>query len=440
MRLAATKAAKPSPCSIARIFALWRKDMNVTNTDFSGFGLADPILRALKEAGYQTPTPIQTQAIPLQMAGRDMLGIAQTGTGKTASFGLPLLHHLAAENRRPKPRAARALILAPTRELAVQIEESLRTYGRKLRMRIVLVLGGVPRGKQIRALEGGADIVIATPGRLTDLIGERKVRFDEATHLVLDEADRMLDMGFVRDVKKIAAGMPKSRQTVLFSATMPKEIEALAADLLNDPAKVEVAPQGTTVGAIEQRIVFTPAQRKRDELAALLGDPACERVIVFARTKHGADRVVQNLGKDGFRADAIHGNKAQNARQRALNDFKTGRVKVLVATDIAARGIDVTGITHVINYDLPDEAENYTHRIGRTGRNGADGVAVTLCDPVAEKDKLRAVEKLIRLRLTPNGTEPLPEREARPAPKSGKPAGGRRRRRRSGGGGMKRAA
>jgi ATP-dependent RNA helicase RhlE len=269
------------------------------------------------------------------------------------------------------------------------------------------------------------------------------VRFDEATHLVLDEADRMLDMGFVRDVKKIAAGMPRTRQTVLFSATMPKEIEALAADLLNDPAKVEVAPQGTTVGAIEQRIVFTPTQRKRVELATLLGDPACERVIVFARTKHGADRVVQNLGKDGFRADAIHGNKAQNARQRALNDFKTGRVKVLVATDIAARGIDVTGITHVINYDLPDEAENYTHRIGRTGRNGADGVAITLCDLASEKDKLRAVEKLIRLRLTPEGAEPLPEREARPAPKSGKPAGGRRRRRRSGGGnggGVKRAA
>ncbi len=419
----------------------------MNHTDFTGFGLADPIQRALKEAGYKAPTPIQAQAIPLQMQGRDMLGIAQTGTGKTASFGLPLLHHLAAENRRPRPRAARSLILAPTRELAVQIEESLRLYGRKQRMRIVLVLGGVPRGRQIRALEGGADIVIATPGRLTDLMQERKVHFHDASHLVLDEADRMLDMGFAPSVKKIAATMPRDRQTVLFSATMPKEIEALAGDLLDNPAKVEVAPQGTTAHKVEQRIVFGPGREKRAKLAELLRDPACERVIVFARTKRGADRVAKNLDKDGFVADAIHGDKLQNARQRALNGFKSGRVKVLVATDIAARGIDVSNITHVINYDLPDEAENYTHRIGRTGRNGAEGVAITLCDPELEKDKLRAVEKLIRLRLTPEGTEPLPVSEhrngsgAKGGKPGGKPSGGRRRRRRrNGGGGQKRAA
>ncbi len=414
--------------------------------DFTGFGLASPIMRSLKEAGYNVPTPIQSQAIPLQMAGRDMLGIAQTGTGKTASFGLPLLHHLFTENRRPNPRSARALILAPTRELAVQIEESLRAYGRKMRMRIVLVLGGMPRGRQIRALEGGADIVVATPGRLMDLMQERKIHFRDAGHLVLDEADRMLDMGFAPSVKKIASTMPRERQTVLFSATMPKEIEALAADLLNNPAKVEVAPQGTTVHKVEQRIVFGPGREKRSKLAELLRDPACQRVIVFARTKRGADRVALNLGKDGFIADAIHGDKAQNARQRALRGFKNGKVKILVATDIAARGIDVSNITHVINYDLPDEAENYTHRIGRTGRNGADGVAITLCDPELEKDKLRAVEKLIRLRLTPEGAEPLPEMELRNGAKSGKPGGkpngGRRRRRRSrnGGGGAKRAA
>ncbi|HSF93904.1 MAG TPA: DEAD/DEAH box helicase [Thermohalobaculum sp.] len=371
-----------------------------TDTSFADFGLAAPLTAALERAGFTTPTPIQSQAIRPQLAGRDILGIAQTGTGKTAAFGLPILHHIVALSGRPAPKTCRALILAPTRELAVQIEEQFRRFAGGARITTALVLGGVSRNAQIRQLSRGVDILIATPGRLTDLVGEGHVRLGEARWVVLDEADRMLDMGFIREVRKFIAALHPRRQSALFSATMPAEVAGLADSLLRDPVKVSVAPPGETVVKVDQSVELMPAAGKRARLAAILSAPEASRVLVFARTKRGADRVAENLAKDGIEAEAIHGNKAQNARQRALNAFKSGRVKVLVATDIAARGIDVTGISHVINYELPDEAESYVHRIGRTARNGAAGIAITLCAP-EEREKLRAVEKLTRTRLAP---------------------------------------
>ncbi len=373
---------------------------------FAAFGLADPILRALKAAGMVTPTPIQAQAIGPQMVGRDILGIAQTGTGKTAAFALPILHQILALKGRPSPRTARALVLAPTRELAVQIDEAFRTFANGARLTTALVLGGVSRSSQIRRMERGVDVLVATPGRLTDLVSEGYIKLDETRWAVLDEADRMLDMGFVKEVQRIHAALHPRRQSALFSATMPPEVAGLAEGFLRDPVRVAVAPQGETIGAVDQRVEVLPHPDKRARLAAILRQPDAARVIVFARTKRGADRVTENLEKDGIAAEAIHGNKAQNARQRALDAFRTGRVKVLVATDIAARGIDVPGITHVVNYELPDEPENYVHRIGRTARNGADGVAITLCAP-DEAAKMRAVEKFTRLSLVPEGALPL---------------------------------
>jgi ATP-dependent RNA helicase RhlE len=394
---------------------------STASTSFADFGLAAPLTAALERAGFNTPTPIQAQAIRPQMDGRDILGIAQTGTGKTAAFGLPILHHILALQGRPAPKTCRALILAPTRELAVQIEDHLRRFAGGARITTALVLGGVSRNAQIRQLGRGVDIVIATPGRLTDLVGERHLRLDEARWVVLDEADRMLDMGFIREVRKLIAALHPRRQSALFSATMPKEVAGLAESLLNDPVRVEVASQGTTVERIDQSVELMSTGEKRGRLAAILSAPEASRVIVFARTKRGADRVAENLGKDGIQAEAIHGNKAQNARNRALDAFRSGRVKVLVATDIAARGIDVTGISHVINYDLPDEAESYVHRIGRTARNGAGGQAITLCAP-EEREKLRAVEKLTRQQLAPGGDMPRPANRARgPKPGTGKP-------------------
>jgi ATP-dependent RNA helicase RhlE len=390
-------------------------------TAFTDFALSPAIQKALVQAGFTTPTPVQAQAIPPQLEGRDVLALAQTGTGKTAAFGLPLIEQLAGRPGRRTPGAARALILAPTRELAVQIDDELKRFGKHLALRTVLVLGGMSRSAQIRAIAQGVDVIVATPGRLIDLMQEGRANLSKIETLILDEADRMLDMGFIRDIRKIAAVAPKTRRTALLSATMPAEIEHLAQELLRDPFKIEIAPQGTTVGAIIQRIERVPAGHKRQALARLLADPDMARVIVFARTKRGCDRVAKNLTQDGFQAEAIHGDKAQNARQRALDAFKRGRVRVLVATDIAARGIDVEGITHVVNFDLPDEAESYTHRIGRTGRNGADGVAITLCDET-EGDKLRAIEKLIRRAFLSDGSlgdqppvQPQPQRGAKPA-------------------------
>ncbi len=365
---------------------------------FSDLGLSAPLLRALEEAGYASPTPIQAQAIPLVMQGRDLLGIAQTGTGKTAAFALPMLHRLANTPGRPPRGGCRALVLSPTRELASQIADSFKAYGKHLGVSVTTIFGGVPHRPQVRALERGVDVVVGTPGRLLDHLNGRTLRLDAVQVFVLDEADQMLDKGFLPDIRRVVPMLPKDRQTLFFSATMPKEIERLAADILRDPAKVEVTPVATTVERIDQRVLFVETQRKRGLLAELLRGEGVGRTLVFARTKHGADRVVKQLDQDGIAANAIHGNKSQGQRERALAEFKTGRAPVLVATDIAARGIDVDGVTHVMQFDLPDTPESYVHRIGRTARAGASGVAIALCAP-DEQEKLRAVEKLIRVRI-----------------------------------------
>jgi ATP-dependent RNA helicase RhlE len=362
-------------------------------------GLSGIVLKALEAAGFDTPTPIQAQAIPPQMKGRDILGVAQTGSGKTAAFVLPILKDIMAMGDKRQHNTARALIMVPTRELAVQIEECIRMFAKGAHISTALVLGGMSRFLQIKKMLPGVDFLIATPGRLLDLMNEGAVKLHDTKFLVLDEADRMLDMGFIKDVRKISAKVNPVRRTALFSATMPAEIEDLAKTLMKDPVRVEVARPGTSVTTIQQQLIYLARGEKRACLAALLKQSEFERVIVFTRTKHGADAVSRYLEKDGFNNAAIHGNKSQNARQKALNDFKTGAIKILVATDIAARGIDVTGISHVVNFDLPDEAESYVHRIGRTARNGASGISVTLCEP-DENDKLRAVERLTRLKLT----------------------------------------
>ena len=404
----------------------------LTNT-FSDLGLSAQLVAALGEAGFTTPTPIQAKAIGPQLKGRDIMGIAQTGSGKTAAFALPILAGIAELKGRPAPMTTRALILAPTRELAVQIDEVLRTLGAGMRLTTVLVLGGVSRSSQVQRIARGVDVVVATPGRLKDILDDRKLRLNETRWLVLDEADRMLDMGFIGAVKAIAAAVGPKRQTAMFSATMADEIAKLAASLLKDPVRVEASAPATTVAVIDQRVILAGSKQKRGELNQLLADPALSRVIVFARTKHGADRVAKNLGIDGHDVAAIHGNKSQNARQAALKGFASGRVRILVATDIAARGIDVPHISHVINYELPDDPENYVHRIGRTGRNGASGSAITLCGG-EERSKLRDVERLIR-RTLPFTVADGPD-EAAPARNTAlageRPAGPVRHRERSG--------
>jgi ATP-dependent RNA helicase RhlE len=374
----------------------------VTTSSFLELGIAEPLRRALHAENYTTPTPIQTRAIPLLLAGNDVLGIAQTGTGKTAAFVLPILQHLAAMRDGTAPRAARALILAPTRELALQIGERVRAYGQYLGLRHAVILGGIGQQPQVQALARGVDILIATPGRLLDLVQQRHVRLDRVAFLVLDEADRMLDMGFVRDVRKIVAALPKQRQSLLFSATMPADVTRLAGDILRNPTRAEVSPAAVTVDRIDQRVFFVDASNKRNLLVRLLRDPALRRVIVFTRTKHGANRVAEHLGKSGISAQAIHGNKSQGARQRALEGFRTGRARVLVATDIAARGIDVADVSHVINYELPNVPESYVHRIGRTARAGASGVAFSFCDST-EHAYLRDIERLTKRPLVVAG-------------------------------------
>jgi ATP-dependent RNA helicase RhlE len=374
---------------------------NENNADLQGFaklGITGALLNATHAAGFDTPKPVQVQAIPAHLAGRDVLAVAQTGSGKTAAFSLPILTKIVALGTKRLPKTARALILAPTRELAVQIEDTIRVLAKGLHVSTALVLGGVSRYSQVKKMAPGVDILVATPGRLTDLVREGEINLSDTRWLVLDEADRMLDMGFIHDVKRIAKATHRDRQTALFSATMPDEIEGLARGIMKDPVHVEVAPQGTTAVEIKQSVVLARVKQKRQVLSAMLADEAMRSVIVFTRTKHGADRVTRDLERDGFDAAVIHGNKSQNARQKALNGFRDGSVRILVATDIAARGIDVPGISHVVNYELPDEAESYVHRIGRTGRNGADGIAVTLCDP-GENAKLRQVERIIRMKL-----------------------------------------
>ena len=364
-------------------------------TTFTDLKLSAPLLQALATEGYETPTPIQAQAIPPLLEGRDLLGIAQTGTGKTAAFALPLLQRLTSTDRRAAPRCVRALILTPTRELCVQILDSFRSYGRHLRLSRVAIYGGVSQGPQVQAMSRGVDVLVATPGRLLDLMNQGQVKFDGLEAFVLDEADRMLDMGFIVPVKRIVAKIPGQRQTLMFSATMPQAVQGLVASLLKDPVRVEVTPVATTAERIAQRVHFVEKASKRALLETLLADKAISRALVFTRTKHGANKVAEGLGKAGVRADAIHGNKSQNARQKALQDFRNGKVRVLVATDIAARGIDVDGVTHVINYDLPNEPESYVHRIGRTARAGSTGIAISFCD-AEERGFLRDIERTIR--------------------------------------------
>ncbi len=398
----------------------------MTDTSFAELGVAQPLLRALEAESYHTPTPIQARAIPALLSGKDMLGIAQTGTGKTAAFALPLLQHLAADRQAAGPRRTRVLVLAPTRELAIQISDSFRTYGRHLGLRHTVVLGGVGQQPQVKALARGVDTLVATPGRLLDLLEQGHVRLDRTSYLVLDEADRMLDMGFIRDVRRIVAALPAERQSLLFSATMPAEVGRLAAEMLREPVRVEVTPNVVTVDKVEQRVLFVEAKQKRAVLTQLLQDPAMSRVLVFTRTKHGANRVSADLDKAGIEAAAIHGNKSQQARQRALEGFRAGNTRVLVATDIAARGIDVDGVTHVINYELPNEPESYVHRIGRTARAGASGVALSLCD-ASERSYLRGIERLTRRSLkvdagrAPQSAAPQAT-PASPAPRAMPPA------------------
>ena len=367
-------------------------------TTFADLGLATPLLKALETEGYLTPTPIQTQAIPHVMLGRDVQGIAQTGTGKTAAFALPILHRLMAD-RKPAPRrGCRVLVLSPTRELASQIAESFRDYGRLSGMRTALMFGGVPKARQSKAVANGIDILVATPGRLMDHMQDGAIQLGGVEILVLDEADHMLDLGFIVPIRKIVSTIPPKRQTLFFSATMPKEIASLAGAMLRDPVHVAVAPVATTVERVEQKVIFVEAARKRQVLAEILRDSRMTRTLVFTRTKHGADRVTQHLEAMGQPAAAIHGNKSQPQRERALAAFKEGRVRVLVATDIAARGIDVDGVTHVVNFDLPNVPEAYVHRIGRTARAGHTGIAISFCDS-SERPFLRGIEKLIRTRI-----------------------------------------
>jgi superfamily II DNA/RNA helicase len=365
-------------------------------TTFHDFGLAEPITRAIAQENYVTPTPIQVDAIPLVCAGRDLIGIAQTGTGKTAAFALPILNRLAANPRPLEKKTCRVLVLSPTRELSGQILDSFRTYGRHLPLSSTLAIGGVSMGQQVRALMNGVDVLVATPGRLLDLIRGNALRLGRAEVLVLDEADRMLDMGFIHDIRAIVAKLPAARQTLLFSATMPPEVATLAAQMLRDPARVAVTPAASTVERIVQRIIHTERAAKPALLVEVLKAESIDRALIFTRTKHGADKVVRGLVKAGIAAQAIHGNKSQNQRERVLKDFRAGRVRTLVATDIAARGIDVDGISHVINYDLPNIPESYVHRIGRTARAGAAGAAISFCD-AEEAAFLRDIEKLIRI-------------------------------------------
>lgn len=369
--------------------------LNTTILLFEQLNLIEPILKALKTEGYTTPTPIQEQSIPVLLEGRDLLGCAQTGTGKTAAFAIPILQILhKAKEAGNTGKAIKTLILTPTRELAIQINESFAAYGRYLNLKHLVIFGGVSQQPQTNALRNGVDILIATPGRLLDLAEQRFINLSQIEIFVLDEADRMLDMGFIHDIKKIIAKIPVKRQTLFFSATMPAEIAKLSGTILNNPAKVEVTPVSSTAETIQQSMYFVEKENKKHLLVHLLKDKAIQSALVFTRTKHGADKVVKELARAGVGAEAIHGNKSQNARQRALSNFKSGYTRVLVATDIAARGIDVDNLSHVINFELPNIPETYVHRIGRTGRAGASGIAFSFCD-AEEKEFLKDIQKLI---------------------------------------------
>jgi len=418
--------------SCARRCLAYKEHLQVPFSTFDGLGLIEPLRLALKAEKYLKPTPIQVQTIPLLAEGKDLLGIAETGSGKTAAFALPILQRLSLQRLPRVPSSPHALILAPTRELASQIDQRFRAYGRGLPLRTAVIFGGVNQHHQVKALKAGVDILIATPGRLLDLCNQRHIRLDRVSILVLDEADRMLDMGFIHDVRKIVAQCRRDRQTLLFSATMPAPIAKLAHDILTDPIRVDVAPAKIAVDRITQGVFFVDAKEKRALLEDLLTDRAMDRVLVFTRTKRGADRVCKNLAQAGLAAVALHGNKAQNARVRALDSFRQGRVRILVATDIAARGIDVPNISHVVNYELPNEPESYVHRIGRTARAGAEGAALSFCDH-SERSYLKAIERLMGSSVTVAEhrlatSSPAPHRQ--PARSEAIPAANRHRSRR----------
>jgi ATP-dependent RNA helicase RhlE len=382
--------------ALHRTLAAARQHLKVKPlTKFSDFPLLAPLQKALVAEGYTIPTPIQAQAIPPALAGRDLLGIAQTGTGKTCAFALPILQRLGKTGTTRRPRSCRALILSPTRELASQIAESFRAYGKFMHLSIDVVFGGIPIARQTKRLASGTDILVATPGRLLDLIGQKALYLNDVEILVLDEADQMLDLGFIVPLRRIQALLPKKRQSMFFSATMPDSIAGLASHFLTDPTRVAVAPVATTAERVTQGVMFVPQAAKQELLYHVLCDRGIGRALVFTRTKHGADRVVKQLVKDGIEAAAIHGNKSQAQRERALGAFRAGTCPILVATDIAARGIDVDGVTHVINFDIPNVPESYVHRIGRTARAGATGIAISFCAG-EERGYLRDIEKLTR--------------------------------------------
>jgi ATP-dependent RNA helicase RhlE len=396
------------------------REQGVRLTTFNDLGLAEPILKAIAAEGYTSPTPIQAQGIPAILSGSDVMGLAQTGTGKTAAFVLPLLHRIATQNLRADPKTCTSLILAPTRELASQIADSIRAYGQKMRHSATVVTGGVRPMPQIRALSRGVDIVVATPGRLIDHMQTGAVRLDRTTTIVLDEADHMLDLGFLPAIRQILASLPRERQTILLSATMPKPIRALANDFLHNPQEIAVAPASKPIDRIEQKVLLIERDAKRQALLDVLRGADMDRAIVFTRTKHGADKVTKQLEQAGLSASAIHGNKSQGQRQRTLDSFRAGRTPILVATDIAARGIDVDGVSHVVNYELPNVPEAYVHRIGRTARAGTSGIAVSFCDR-EERPFLRDIERLIGKTLVERDDDG--------------PSGGARKPARSGGGG-----
>ncbi|MBF0260305.1 MAG: DEAD/DEAH box helicase [Magnetococcales bacterium] len=410
-------------------------------SEFNQLNLVSSLRTAIQQAGFQIPTPIQSQAIPHLLDGRDLLGIAQTGTGKTAAFVLPILNRLVSQPRRPRAGEASVLILTPTRELASQIGASIEAFAGTLPIRHTVIFGGVGQFPQAKAMSRGVHILVATPGRLLDLINQGIVRLSSLQVFVLDEADRMLDMGFIHDIRRIIALLPAERQTLLFSATMPAEVEELTKGILRDPVRVEVTPQSTTVEKVDQKVLFVNKENKRALLKKILEQQDIHRALVFTRTKHGADRVTEHLEKNAIPAMAIHGNKSQSAREKSLELFRNGEVRVLVATDIAARGIDVAHISHVINFDLPNEPESYVHRIGRTARAGNDGQAISFCD-ATESPYLRDIERIIRQKvpvdrdhryhcdiaagMMPEPRSAPPKRQAPTPTRSGAPARGRR--------------
>lgn len=389
---------------------------NKTNMTFNELHIIEPLLRSLQEEGYSTPTPIQAEAIPILLKGIDLLGCAQTGTGKTAAFALPILQLLHENKHFEKRKKIRTLVVTPTRELAIQIEESFNAYGRYTGLNCTVIFGGVGQQPQVDALRRGVDILVATPGRLLDLISQGHITLKDIEFFVLDEADRMLDMGFIHDVKKLLLLLPKKRHSLFFSATMPPEIVKLANSILTEPQKVEVTPVSSTADTIKQAIFFVDKGNKNALLLDVLENKDIKTVLVFTRTKHGADKIVKVLNKYDVTAEAIHGNKAQNARQRALTNFKERKTRVLVATDIAARGIDIDELAYVINYDIPNIAETYVHRIGRTGRAGANGTAYSFCD-AEEKAYLKDIEKLIAKKIPVIDSHPFPLMDHNPAPK-----------------------